>query len=116
MEIRSVLAETPQVVPARGRISETLYVTCHFFKVLLEVQHPVQAHAKILWSLLKHQALVIDKHVQFPFSSSVIDMVGGRNCAASSEGILPGCLITQTMHSVGLYSLIMPPFFEEFVV
>ena len=50
--------------------------SCHFFKVLLEVQHPVQAvqaHAKVLWSLLKHQAFVIDKHVQFPFSFSVIE-------------------------------------------
>ena len=59
--------------------------SCHFFKVLLEVQHPVQAHAKVLWSLLKYQAFVIDKHVQFPFSFSVIEMVGGRNCIAYTK-------------------------------
>ena len=54
--------------------------TYNFFNVLLEVQHPVQAHTKVLRSLLKHQAFVIDKHAQFPFSFSVIEMVGGRNC------------------------------------
>ena len=59
--------------------------SCHFFKVLLEVQHPDQAHAKVLWSLLKHQAFVSDKHVQFPFSLSVIEMVGGRNCLAYTK-------------------------------
>ena len=59
--------------------------SCHFVKVLLEVQHPVQAHAKVLWSLLKHQAFVIDKHVQFPLSLYVIEMVGGRNCLAYTK-------------------------------
>ena len=52
-------------------------LACHFFKVLLEVQHLVQAHTKVLWSLLKHQALVVDKHVQVPFSLSVIETVCG---------------------------------------
>ena len=59
--------------------------SCHFFNVLLEVQHPVQEHAKVLWSLLKHQAFVVDKHVQFPLSFSVIEMVGGRNCLAYAK-------------------------------
>ena len=76
VEMRIFLAEALQVVPARRRMSETL--ACHLFNVLLEVQHPVQAHAKVRWSLLKHQAFVIDKHVQFPFSFSVIEVVGGR--------------------------------------
>ena len=53
--------------------------SCHFFNVLLEVQHPVQAHAKVLWSLLKHQAFVIDKHVQFPFSFSVVTSLNHFN-------------------------------------
>ena len=53
--------------------------------MLLEVQHPVQAHAKVIWSLLNHQAFVIDKHVQFPFSFSVIEMIGGRNCLAYTK-------------------------------
>ena len=35
-------------------------LSCHFFKVLLEVQHPAQAHAMVLWRLLKQHALVID--------------------------------------------------------
>ena len=43
--------------------------------MLLEVQNPVQAQPKVLWGLLKHQAFVINKHVQFPFSFSVIEMV-----------------------------------------
>ena len=60
-------------------------LSCHFFKMLLEVQHPVQAHAKVLWSVLKQQAFVIDKHVQFPFSFSVIVMIGGRNCIAYAK-------------------------------
>ena len=46
-------------------------LACIFFNVLLEVHHPVQVDANVLWSLLKHQSFVIDKHVQFPFSSSV---------------------------------------------
>ena len=60
-------------------------LSCHFFKVLFEVQHPVQAHANELWSLLKHQVFAIDKHVQFPFSLSVIEMIGGRNCLAYTK-------------------------------
>ena len=40
VEIRSVLAEVPQVVPARRRISGC-NLSCHVFKLLLEVQHPV---------------------------------------------------------------------------
>ena len=64
-------------------------LSCYFFKVLLEVQHPVQAHAKVLWSLLKHQAFVVDKHVQFPFSFSVIEIVGGRNCLAYAKLTTP---------------------------
>ena len=47
---------------------------------------------------MKQHADVIDKHVQFPFSFSVIEMVGGRNCLAYtkpktdaiSEGNRPG--------------------------
>ena len=57
----------------------------YFFKALLEVRHPVQPHAKVLWGLLKHQAFVVVKHVQFPFSFSVIEMVGGRNCLAYAK-------------------------------
>ena len=53
--------------------------------MLLEVKHPVPSHAKVLWSLLKHQAFVIDKHVQFQFSFSVIEMVAGRNCLAYTK-------------------------------
>ena len=97
MEIRSALADCRQVVPARRRMSETLDVTfpATFSRGCLEVQHPVQTHAKVLWSLLKHQALVIDKHVQFPFSFSIIEMAGGRNCLVLScirqfRSILPG--------------------------
>ena len=45
VEIRSVLTKPPQVVQAIRRMSETLYsrrdLFCHFFKVLLEFQHPV---------------------------------------------------------------------------
>ena len=66
-----------------------MYLSCYFFKVLLEVQHPVPAHAKVLWSLLKHQAFVVDKHVQFPFSFSVIEMVGGRNSLAYAKPKTP---------------------------
>ena len=44
VEIRSVLAEAPHVVPARRPMSDSLYIcdiSCHLFKVLLEVQNPV---------------------------------------------------------------------------
>ena len=36
---------------------------------------PVQTHAKVVRSLLKHQALVTDQHVQFPFSFAIIEMI-----------------------------------------
>ena len=86
VEIRSGLAEAPQVVPARRRKSATrCNLSCYFFKVLREFQHPVQAHTNVLWSLLKHQAFVVDKHAQFPFSFSVFEMVGGRNCLAYAK-------------------------------
>ena len=38
----------------------------------------VKTHAKVVRSLLKHQALVTDKHVQFPFSFAIIEMIRGR--------------------------------------
>ena len=88
LEWRSVvfLAEAPEFVPARRRMNQNRCdLSCHIFKVLLEVQHPVQAHAKVLWSLLKHQALAIGKHVQFPFSFSVIEMIGDRHCLAYTK-------------------------------
>ena len=39
---------------------------------------PVQTHANIVRSLLKHKALVTDQHVQFPFSFAIIEMIRGR--------------------------------------
>ena len=39
---------------------------------------PVQTHAKVVRSLLKHQALVTDQHVQFPFSFAIIEMIRCR--------------------------------------
>ena len=57
--------------------------------MLLEVQHPVQAQAKVLWSLLKYQTLVIDKRVQLPFSLSVIEIVSDRHCKALTKLYAP---------------------------
>ena len=44
---------------------------------------PVQTHAKVVTSSLKHQALVTDKHVQFPFSFAIIEMIRGRHYLAN---------------------------------
>ena len=40
---------------------------------------PVQTHAKVVRSLLKHQALVTDKHVESPFSFAIIEMIRCRH-------------------------------------
>ena len=43
---------------------------------------PVQTHAKVVRSSLKHQALVTDKHAQFPFSFAIIEMIHCRHYLA----------------------------------
>ena len=49
----------------------------------------VKTHAKVVRSLLKHQALVTDKHVQFPFSFAIIEMIRGRqNLAYVKHAVL----------------------------
>ena len=38
----------------------------------------VKTQAKVVRSLLNHQALVTDQHVQFPFSFAIIEMIRCR--------------------------------------
>ena len=70
MEIRCVLTEAPQFVPARRRMSDTPDVTLPAtsprccLKFRSKSRHTTR-------SFLKLQSGVIDKHVQFPFSVSV---------------------------------------------
>ena len=87
VEIRSVLAEAPQVVPARRRMSATLDVTfpATSSRSCLKFSIRSRRTPRYFGAILTHQAFVIDKHVQFPFSFFVIEMVGGRNCLAYTK-------------------------------
>ena len=81
VEIRSVLAEAPQVVPARRRMSETIDVTFPATSSRCCLKFGIRSRftPRYFWSMLR-QAFVIHKYLQFPFRFSVIEMVGDRNC------------------------------------
>ena len=78
-------------------------LACYFSKVLFEVQHPVQAHARVLWSL-QHMAPVIDKHVQFPFSFFMIELIGDINCLDHTPYMSVPMVLTRMVMSLSLWT------------
>ena len=80
VQIRSVLADAPRVVPARRRMREPLRVILPATSSRCCLKFNIRSRRTSRY--LRNGALVIDKHVQFPFSLSVIELVGGRSCIA----------------------------------
>ena len=72
-------------------MSENLDVTLHVTSSRCCLKFSIRSRRtpRHFWSLLKHQALVINKHVQFPLSLFVIEMVGGRNRIAFTKLYMP---------------------------
>ena len=64
----SVEVQPPQVVPTicDGLVQPICNIDSNFFKVLLEVRHPVKANTEVLCSFLKHKARVANEPVQMP--------------------------------------------------